>query len=117
MATSWISYWLYIHPPLAFVGYVFIFLFTRSCSPSAEAGRRVSASSSSGRGLDRFTFLGLLTGIALAHTAWGFRYWTWDPQSETHDPCPVLGRYRQSLVAYYESIPGRPRPWARRSWP
>ena len=102
MAHELESYWLYIHPPLAFVGYVFIFLFTfLLLTERKKLGGRFRIEFF-GAAAWSFTFLGLLTGMLWAQTAWG-SYWTWDPK-ETMTLLLFLA-VSASLVAYYEKRP------------
>ncbi len=103
MAHELESYWLYIHPPLAFVGYVFIFLFAfLLLTERKKLGARFRIEFF-GAAAWIFTFLGLLTGMLWAQTAWG-SYWTWDPK-ETMTLILFLA-VSASLVAYYEKHPG-----------
>ena len=102
MAHELESYWLYIHPPLAFVGYVFIFLFTfLLLTERKRLGARFRVEFF-GSAAWTFTFLGLLTGMLWAQMAWG-SYWTWDPK-ETMTLVLFLA-VSASLVAYYEKQP------------
>jgi ABC-type transport system involved in cytochrome c biogenesis permease subunit len=68
---------LYIHPPLAIAGYVFIFLFAvlllKNGVSTSKRGKTL------GLAAWLFTFLGLLTGMVWAQIAWG-SYWSWDPK-------------------------------------
>jgi cytochrome c biogenesis factor len=96
------SYWLYIHPPLAFVGYVFIFLFTfLLLTERRSLGARFRIEFF-GAAAWLFTFLGLLTGMLWAQTAWG-TYWSWDPK-ETMTLLLFLA-ISGAMVAYYEKHP------------
>jgi ABC-type transport system involved in cytochrome c biogenesis permease subunit len=71
------SIMLYIHPPLAIVGYIFIFLFAILIIKNRKLKTKASIISGSTAWL--FTFLGLLTGMVWAQAAWG-SYWSWDPK-------------------------------------
>lgn len=103
MAHELESFWLYIHPPLAFVGYVFIFLFTYLLlTERKKLGARFRIEFF-GAAAWMFTFLGLITGMLWAQAAWG-SYWTWDPK-ETMTLILFLA-VSASLVAYYEKHPG-----------
>jgi ABC-type transport system involved in cytochrome c biogenesis permease subunit len=88
---------LYIHPPLSIIGYVFIFLFAiliiRNRSLKGKAAKISGASAWV------FTFLGLITGMFWAQTAWG-SYWTWDPK-ETMTLVLFLA-LSAAQVAYFE---------------
>lgn len=68
---------LYIHPPLAIIGYVLIFAFAILVLKKDYFERRITKLA--GRGLWLFTLLGLLTGMLWAQSAWG-SYWSWDPK-------------------------------------
>jgi ABC-type transport system involved in cytochrome c biogenesis permease subunit len=68
---------LYIHPALAIVGYVFIFLFAVAFSIARFRTKRFTGVFGLAAWL--FTFLGLATGMFWAQTAWG-SYWSWDPK-------------------------------------
>jgi ABC-type transport system involved in cytochrome c biogenesis permease subunit len=68
---------LYIHPPLAVAGYVFIFLFTALIFSKKRADGRLLRLSGIAAWL--LTFLGLVTGMLWAQSAWG-SYWSWDPK-------------------------------------
>jgi len=74
---------LYIHPPLAIAGYIFIvaalfFSFTRKPGDArAEAIERKLLAVAW-----LLTGLGLITGMLWAQLAWG-RYWGWDPKEAT----------------------------------
>ncbi len=79
MAHELDSLWLYVHPPLAFTGYVLIFLFTiLLLADRRKLGARFRVEFF-GAAAWLFTFLGLLTGMLWAQTAWG-TYWSWDPK-------------------------------------
>ncbi len=67
---------LYIHPPLAIIGYALIFFaafLTFSNLENSKLHRRITL------GAWIFTFLGLFTGMLWAQLAWG-SYWSWDPK-------------------------------------
>jgi ABC-type transport system involved in cytochrome c biogenesis permease subunit len=68
---------LFIHPPLAIAGYVFIFLFALSLF----FFRRIEKKRIRLLGIAAWllTFLGLVTGMLWAQMAWG-SYWSWDPK-------------------------------------
>lgn len=71
------SVMLYIHPPLAIIGYLFVFLFT----VGVLIGRFQKKKLTGWFGLTAwlFTLLGLASGMLWAQTAWG-SYWSWDPK-------------------------------------
>jgi ABC-type transport system involved in cytochrome c biogenesis permease subunit len=71
------SIMIYIHPPLAIIGYVLIFLFAILIIQKKYSEKRITKLA--GFGLWLFTFLGLLTGMLWAQLAWG-SYWSWDPK-------------------------------------
>ncbi len=71
------SVMLYIHPPLAIIGYVFVFLFATALSISRLRDNKLTGIFCLAAWL--FTFLGLASGMLWAQTAWG-NYWSWDPK-------------------------------------
>jgi len=71
------SIMLYIHPPLAIIGYVFIFLFTAGILFGRFQKKKLTGWFGIAAWL--FTFLGLASGMLWAQTAWG-SYWSWDPK-------------------------------------
>jgi ABC-type transport system involved in cytochrome c biogenesis permease subunit len=95
------SYMLYIHPPLAIVGYVFIFLFAFFLFQSGNSERKLVQNS----GITAWilTFLGLLTGMLWAQSAWG-SYWSWDPKETLTLALFVVLSVAE--VAYFEKKPG-----------
>src|SRR3989304_2865595 len=68
---------MFIHPPLAIAGYVFIFLFAISLSLARNKERRIIPFLGLAAWL--LTFSGLVTGMIWAQIAWG-SYWSWDPK-------------------------------------
>ena len=68
---------LYIHPPLAITGYVFVFLFALLVFKNNYFERRITKMV--GMCVWLFIFLGLLTGMLWAQLALG-SYWSWDPK-------------------------------------
>ena len=93
------SAWLYIHPPLAIAGFILIFLFAFFLFWRPDRKRRIEFF---GAAAWLFTFLGLLTGMLWAQSAWG-SYWSWDPK-ETMTLLLFIS-LSASLVAYYEKRP------------
>ncbi len=71
------SVMLYIHPSLAIVGYVFVFLFTAAFLFKRFRDKKLTGFFGLASWL--FTFLGLASGMLWAQTAWG-SYWSWDPK-------------------------------------
>ena len=71
------SIMLYVHPTLAIVGYIFIFLFAATFTISRFRTKKWT--SIFGLAAWVFTFLGLVSGMLWAQTAWG-NYWSWDPK-------------------------------------
>jgi hypothetical protein len=67
---------LYIHPPLAIVSYIFIFIFTALTFKTTLNQKSIKLV-----GLVTWIliFAGLITGMLWAQLAWG-SYWTWDPK-------------------------------------
>ena len=92
------SIMLFIHPPLAIAGYVFVFLFTIAMFKSHNQTKKITSL----LGLTSWflTALGLLTGMLWAQSAWG-TYWSWDPK-ETLTLLLFL-TCSASLIAYYEN--------------
>jgi ABC-type transport system involved in cytochrome c biogenesis permease subunit len=90
------SIMLYVHPPLAILGYLFIFAFAVLVF---RPGRKHRMLSLCGVAAWLLTFLGLLTGMIWAQTAWG-NYWSWDPK-ETMTLLLFLTVSAQ-LVTFYE---------------
>jgi len=76
------SIMLYVHPPLAFIGYIFIifsiciliWIVRKTSTKRALKFTKLFLYSSW-----LFNFLGLATGMAWAQLAWG-SYWSWDPK-------------------------------------
>ncbi len=68
---------LYIHPPLAILGYAFIFLFAFFLFRAKNCEKKAARLFGLAGWL--FTFLGLVTGMVWAQAAWG-SYWSWDPK-------------------------------------
>jgi ABC-type transport system involved in cytochrome c biogenesis permease subunit len=68
---------LYIHPPLAIIGYVFIFIFAILLLKKKNIEKNTTRLAGLSSWL--FTFSGLLTGMIWAQLAWG-SYWSWDPK-------------------------------------
>jgi ABC-type transport system involved in cytochrome c biogenesis permease subunit len=66
---------LYIHPPLALIGYGLVFVFAVLMFQRQRITKKETRLS--GSALWLFTFLGLLTGMIWAQMAWG-SYWSWD---------------------------------------
>jgi len=99
MAHELDSAMLYIHPPLAFTGYVFIFVFTILLFSNSQKRFRLEFF---GAAAWIFTFLGLVTGMLWAQVAWN-SYWSWDPK-ETLTLVLFLS-ISGSLLAYYEKHP------------
>ena len=87
---------IYVHPPLAILGYVFIFLFAILVFRRERKTRMLDLCGFSAWFL---TFLGLLTGMTWAQIAWG-NYWSWDPK-ETMTLLLFL-TVSANLVGYHE---------------
>jgi ABC-type transport system involved in cytochrome c biogenesis permease subunit len=71
------SIMLYIHPPLAIIGFALVFLFAILLVQKKNIQKRKTQLT--GLSLWIFTFLGLFTGMLWAQMAWG-SYWSWDPK-------------------------------------
>ena len=88
---------LFIHPPIAIAGYVFIFVFTIALFIfHGKENKRTAYLGASGWVL---TALGLVTGMIWAQVAWG-SYWSWDPKEAL--TLLLFAACSVSLVAYYE---------------
>lgn len=68
---------LYIHPPIAIIGYFFAFLFAILVFKNNYFERKITKMA--GILVWLFTFLGLMTGMLWAQLALG-SYWSWDPK-------------------------------------
>jgi hypothetical protein len=68
---------LYIHPPIAIIGYFFAFLFAILILKDNYFDRKITKMA--GIIVWLFTFLGLLTGMLWAQLALG-SYWSWNPK-------------------------------------
>ena len=88
---------LFVHPPLAIAGYVFIFLFTASLFLTRN--REKKATQFFGFAAWIFTLLGLVTGMVWAQIAWG-SYWSWDPKETL--TLLLFVAVSASVVLYYE---------------
>ena len=76
------SIMLYIHPPLAVVGYILVFLALVFIFNILKSSRKSRWSEFAKPVLVLtwlFNFLGLATGMLWAQVAWG-AYWSWDPK-------------------------------------
>ena len=89
---------LYVHPPLAIAGYVFIFLFTAALFLARN--REKKAIRLFGLAAWIFTLLGLVTGMVWAQIAWG-SYWSWDPKETL--TLLLFASVSASFVLYYEN--------------
>jgi hypothetical protein len=68
---------LYIHPPIAIIGYFFTFFFALLIFKNNYFDKKITKMA--GILVWLFTFLGLLTGMLWAQLALG-NYWSWDPK-------------------------------------
>jgi ABC-type transport system involved in cytochrome c biogenesis permease subunit len=89
---------LYIHPPLAIVGHLLIFIFTFSLIFVHD--KEKGTIKSLGVLAWLFTFLGLVTGIFWAQLAWG-SYWSWDPKETL--TLILFSTFSASLLFYFEN--------------
>jgi ABC-type transport system involved in cytochrome c biogenesis permease subunit len=71
------STFIYIHPPLAIVGYVFIFILAIALFVIHKKKSKIPHALSALAWV--FVFAGLVTGMLWAQLAWG-SYWSWDPK-------------------------------------
>lgn len=91
------SLMIFIHPPLAIAGYVFVFLFTLALFLKRTRKKRRTRF----LGLIAWflTLLGLVTGMIWAEIAWG-SYWSWDPKETL--TLLLFTVISASLTFYYE---------------
>jgi ABC-type transport system involved in cytochrome c biogenesis permease subunit len=68
---------LYIHPPIAIIGYFFAFLFAIFLFKNSNFDIKIAKMA--GILVWLFTLIGLLTGMLWAQLALG-SYWSWDPK-------------------------------------
>jgi ABC-type transport system involved in cytochrome c biogenesis permease subunit len=73
------SFLVYVHPPLAIVGYIFIIssLIVMSLEKKSKISEKLIRKNLYLAWF--FNFTGLISGILWAHIAWG-SYWSWDPK-------------------------------------
>jgi cytochrome c biogenesis factor len=88
---------LFIHPPLAIAGYVFIFLFTALLSFSSYREKRLTRFFGLAAWL--LTFFGLISGMIWAQLEWG-SYWSWDPKETSTLLLFITASI--SIAAYHE---------------
>ena len=93
------SVMLYIHPPIAIAGYVFIFVYAILLFRDPKKRLRLEFF---GAAAWLLTLLGLATGMLWAQWAWG-SYWSWDPK-ETLTLLLFLS-ISGSILSYYEKRP------------
>jgi len=91
------SVMLFIHPSLAIAGYTLIFLFTALLLISRYDEKRLTGIIGLAAWL--LTFLGLISGMVWAQTAWG-SYWSWDPKETS--TLLLFVAVSISTSAYYE---------------
>lgn len=87
---------LYIHPPVAFAGYAFIFVYTLLLFWNPRNRFRLEFF---GAAAWLFTLMGLVTGMIWAQVAWG-SYWSWDPKETM--TLVLFVSVSGSLLSYYE---------------
>ena len=88
---------MFVHPPLAIAGHVFVFLFAMALF--LTRGKEKRAVRFLGLAAWLLTLLGLVTGMVWAQVAWG-SYWSWDPK-ETLTLLLFLA-VSVSFISYYE---------------
>jgi cytochrome c biogenesis factor len=88
---------LYIHPPLAILGYICVFLLATAL---LIAPKRAKTHHFFALAAWSLTFLGLLTGIIWAQVAWG-SYWSWDPKETL--TLLLFGLISATLISHYEN--------------
>lgn len=91
---------LYIHPPLAIAGYVFIFLFAFFLLRFEKSEKKVVPRLGVAAWI--LTFLGLTTGMIWAQLAWG-SYWSWDPKETL--TLALFVELSVAEIAYFEKKP------------
>jgi ABC-type transport system involved in cytochrome c biogenesis permease subunit len=89
---------MFVHPPLAIAGYVFVFLFTATLFLTRNGEKK--ATRPLGFAAWIFTLLGLVTGMVWAQIAWG-SYWSWDPKETL--TMLLFVSVSASFVLYYEN--------------
>ena len=90
---------IYIHPPLAFIGYLFFYAFTVFLFMKRD-GKLVKRL---GYSAWAFTFLGLVTGMYWAQIAWG-SFWSWDPKETL--TLVMFGFVTASVISFLEGKNG-----------
>jgi ABC-type transport system involved in cytochrome c biogenesis permease subunit len=88
---------MFIHPPLAIAGHVFVFLFALALFLTRSKERR--ATRFFGLASWLLTLLGLVTGMIWAQSAWG-SYWSWDPKETL--TLLLFVTVSASLIGFYE---------------
>jgi len=88
---------MFIHPPLAIAGQVFVFLFALALFLTRSKEKR--AARFLGLAAWVLTLLGLVTGMVWAQVAWG-SYWSWDPKETL--TLLLFVTVSASLTLYYE---------------
>jgi ABC-type transport system involved in cytochrome c biogenesis permease subunit len=88
---------MFVHPPLAIAGHVFVFLFAIALFLSR--GKEKRAVRFVGLTTWVLTLLGLLTGMIWAQVAWGV-YWSWDPKETL--TLLLFVAVSASFISYYE---------------
>lgn len=68
---------LYVHPPLAIAGYVFIFALAALAIKEVSAKNRTAEAIGAAAWV--LTLLGLVSGMIWAQSTWG-SFWSWDPK-------------------------------------
>jgi ABC-type transport system involved in cytochrome c biogenesis permease subunit len=96
---------LFVHPPLAIAGYIFIFCFTAALFLTPN--REKKATRFFGFATWIFTLLGLVTGMVWAQIAWG-SYWSWDPKETL--TLLFFVSVSASVMLYYENT------WKAAKW-
>jgi ABC-type transport system involved in cytochrome c biogenesis permease subunit len=88
---------MFVHPPLAIAGHVSVFLFALALFLSRDKEKK--AVRFAGLAAWLLTFLGLVTGMIWAQTAWG-SYWSWDPKETL--TLVLFVAVSASYISYYE---------------
>jgi cytochrome c biogenesis factor len=88
---------IYVHPPLAIAGYVFIFLFAALQLFNRYSKKKITCFA--GLAAWALTLSGLVSGMFWAQIGWG-SYWSWDPKETSTLLLFITASI--SIAAYHE---------------
>jgi cytochrome c-type biogenesis protein CcmF len=88
---------IYVHPPLAIAGYIFIFIF--AALQLFNRYNRKKITRFAGLTAWALTFSGLVSGMFWAQIGWG-SYWSWDPKETA--TLLLFITVSISIATYYE---------------